>query len=64
MVTKDGLVPVKGGQYTLLSDDQIQDLHHATIEVLHDVGIKVMHNDALDILKFALQPVSLYLTEH
>ena len=33
MVTKDGIVPVKGGQYTLLSDDQIQDLHNATITV-------------------------------
>ncbi len=51
MVTKDGIVPVKGGQYKLLSDDQIQDLHDATIEVLHDVGIKVMHNDALDLMK-------------
>ena len=51
MVTKDGIVPVKGGQYRLLSDDQIQDLHHATIEVLHDVGMKVMHNDALDLMK-------------
>jgi len=51
MVTKDGIVPVKGGQYTLLSDDQIKDLHNATIEVLNDVGIKIMHNDALDLMK-------------
>ncbi len=43
MVTKDGIVPVKGGQYKLLSDDQIQDLHNAAIDVLHDVGIKIMH---------------------
>lgn len=51
MVTKNGIVPVRGGQYKLLSDDQIKDLHNATMEVLSEVGMKIMHNDALDLMK-------------
>ena len=51
MITENGIVPVKGGQYKLLSEDQLHDLHIATGEVLNDVGIKVMHHDALDLMK-------------
>lgn len=51
MITKDGVVPVQGGQYKLLSEDQLQDLHKASIEVLNDVGIKMEHYDALDLMK-------------
>jgi len=51
MITKDGIVPAKGGQYKLLSEDQLQDLHNATIEVLNEVGIKLMHPDALELMK-------------
>jgi trimethylamine--corrinoid protein Co-methyltransferase len=51
MITKNGAVPIKGGQYKLLSQDQLQDLHNATIEVLNEVGIKLMHPDALELMK-------------
>ena len=51
MITKDGIVPAKGGQYKLLSEDQLQDLHNATMEVLNEVGIKLMHPDALELMK-------------
>ncbi len=51
MVTKNGIVPAKGGQYKLLSDDQIKNLHNATMELLSEVGMKIMHNDALDLMK-------------
>ncbi len=50
MVTEKRVVPVKGGQYKLLSEDQIKDLHAATIEVLNDVGIKIIHEEALDLM--------------
>ena len=51
MVTENGIVPVKGGQYKLLSNGQIRDLHNATMEVLSEVGIKIMHHDALELMK-------------
>jgi trimethylamine--corrinoid protein Co-methyltransferase len=51
MITENGIVPAKGGQYKLLSDDQLEALHDATMEVLSEVGIRMMHNDALDLMK-------------
>ena len=51
MITQDGIVPVRGGQYKLLSEGQIDDLHKATMEVLSEVGMKIKHNEALDLLK-------------
>jgi len=50
VVTDKGIVPVKGGQYKLLSEDQVKDLHSATIEVLNDVGIKIIHEEALELM--------------
>ncbi len=51
MVTDKGIIPVKGGQYKLLSDDQIRDLDQATVELLNDVGVKVMHPEALELIE-------------
>ncbi len=51
MVTDKGIVPVRGGQYRLLSESQIEDLHAATVEVLADVGIKLLHDEALELMK-------------
>ncbi|MCX5636933.1 MAG: trimethylamine methyltransferase family protein [Planctomycetota bacterium] len=51
MITENGIVPIKGGQYKLLDDSQIKDLHNATMDVLGQVGIKLMHNEALDLMK-------------
>ncbi len=51
MVTPKGIVPARGGQFKLLSEDQVRSLHAATMEVLQEVGIKVVHDDALEILR-------------
>lgn len=51
MITEKGIVPAKGGQYKLLSNNQLKALHNATMEVLSEVGIKIMHNDALEMMK-------------
>ncbi len=51
MITENGIVPIKGGQYKLLNEDQVKDLHNATVEVLDVVGIKVMHEEALELMK-------------
>ena len=40
MITKQGIMPIKGGQYKPLSDKQVKDLHNATVEVMDEVGIK------------------------
>ena len=51
MITEKGIIPVKGGQYKILSDNQVKDLHNATMEVLCEVGINIQHNEALDLMK-------------
>jgi len=51
MITEKGIVPVKGGEYKLLSEDQLKALHDAAMRVLSEVGLKIMHNDALDLMK-------------
>jgi trimethylamine--corrinoid protein Co-methyltransferase len=51
MITEKGIVPANGGQYKLLSNDQLKALHDGTMEVLSEVGIKIMHNEALDLMK-------------
>ena len=51
MVTDRGIVPVRGGQYKLLSEDQVEDLHAATVEVLAEVGIKLLHDEALELME-------------
>ncbi|HEB29255.1 MAG TPA: hypothetical protein ENI15_00055, partial [Spirochaetes bacterium] len=51
MITDNGVVPVKGGQTRLLSDEQIIDLHEATVEILEEIGIKVLHDDAREIME-------------
>ncbi|UCG49321.1 MAG: trimethylamine methyltransferase family protein [Phycisphaerales bacterium] len=51
MLTKEGIIPIRGGQYKILSEHQIQALHDATAEVLQKVGLKVMHEEALELLR-------------
>ena len=51
MITKQGIMPIKGGQYKPLSDKQVEDLHNATVEVLGEVGIKIIHEEALELMK-------------
>ena len=51
MITEKGVKPIKGGQYKVLSKDQVEALHKATIEVLENIGIKNLHDDAREIMK-------------
>jgi trimethylamine---corrinoid protein Co-methyltransferase len=51
MITEKGIVPIKGGQAKVLSVDQIEELHRATVEVLENIGIKNLHDDAREIMK-------------
>jgi trimethylamine--corrinoid protein Co-methyltransferase len=50
MVTKEGIIPIKGGQVKVLNDDQINVLHGATVEILAEIGIKLLHDTALEIM--------------
>jgi len=38
---------LKGGQYKVLTDDQLHDIHIATLEVLQEAGVRVEHKPAL-----------------
>jgi trimethylamine--corrinoid protein Co-methyltransferase len=40
---------VRGGQFRLLSDDDIKRVHFATLDVLDDVGIRLSHPEALEL---------------
>lgn len=40
---------LKGGQFKVLSDDDMDRIHLAVLEVMQDVGIKVEHEEALKI---------------
>ena len=51
MITDKVVVPTKGGQVKVLSMEQVEELHKATIEVLENIGIKNLHDDARDIMK-------------
>jgi trimethylamine---corrinoid protein Co-methyltransferase len=39
--------------YRLLDDEQLQQLHNATLEILDKVGVSVMHPEALEMLRGA-----------
>jgi trimethylamine--corrinoid protein Co-methyltransferase len=38
-------------QYRLLTDQQIQEIHRASLEVLETVGVRVPHDEALQLLR-------------
>lgn len=41
---------LKGGQYKVLTDDQIKDIHKASLEVLAEVGVRVEYRRALELM--------------
>jgi len=41
---------LKGGQYKVLTDDQIKHIHEATLEVLGDMGVRVEYRPALELM--------------
>lgn len=44
------IVALKGGQYKILTDDQIKDIHQASLEVLAEVGVRVEYRPALELM--------------
>jgi len=50
MITSKGVVPTKGGQYKVLGQKQIEELHKATVEVLEKVGVKNLHQGARELM--------------
>jgi len=42
---------LKDGQYRLLDEDQLEQVHLATLQVLEEVGVRVEHPGALEIFK-------------
>jgi len=41
---------LKGGQYKVLSDSELYDIHLATLEVLEEVGVRVEYKPALELM--------------
>jgi len=41
---------LKGGEYKVLTDDQIKDIHEASLEVLEEVGVRVEYRPALKLM--------------
>ena len=41
---------IKGGQFKVLSEEEIYQVHLATLQVLEEVGIKVEHRPALELM--------------
>ncbi len=44
---------LKGGQLRVLTDDQINDIHIAVLQLMQDVGVRVEHKKALEIFRDA-----------
>lgn len=40
-------------QYRLLTDDQIKEIHRASLEIMEKIGIRVLHEEALELLSNA-----------
>lgn len=40
---------LEGGQYRVLTDDKIKDIHWATLQILKEVGIRVEHKPAMEV---------------
>jgi trimethylamine--corrinoid protein Co-methyltransferase len=40
-------------RYRLLTEDQIQEIHVATLEILETVGVKILGEEGIDLLKAA-----------
>ena len=51
MITDMVIVPVKGGQLKVLSNDQMKELNKAMVEVLENIETKNLPNDSREIMK-------------
>ena len=41
---------IKGGQYKVLTNDEIKEIHQATLQVLEEVGVRVEYKPALKLM--------------
>jgi len=46
-----GIIPLRGRTIEVLSQEEIQEVHQAVLEILKDPGLKVRHEEALGIFK-------------
>lgn len=51
MIIDKGIVPVKGGQHKVLSNDKIELIHKSTIDILENIGIKNLHAEARQLME-------------
>ena len=44
-----GKIQIKGIDFKVLSDDEISDIHYASLEILEKTGVYVEDDDAIDL---------------
>ncbi|MBW2407043.1 MAG: Trimethylamine methyltransferase MttB, partial [Deltaproteobacteria bacterium] len=44
-----GKIQIKGIDFKVLSDDEIADIHYASLEILEKTGVYVEDDDAIDL---------------
>jgi len=44
------IVALKGGQYKVLTDDQIKNIHQTSLDVLAEVGVRIEYRPALELM--------------
>jgi trimethylamine--corrinoid protein Co-methyltransferase len=42
---------MRSGQYKVLSNENLDDIHNATLEILDEVGVRVEHQPALELMR-------------
>lgn len=55
-------VVTKFSPLRIISQDEIESIHHASLDVLENVGMKVLHGDARKIFKKAGLDVNEFIT--
>jgi trimethylamine--corrinoid protein Co-methyltransferase len=51
MATQSNYTSLDAPQFRKLSDDQVEKLHHASLEILERTGVRLFEPEALDLLK-------------
>lgn len=53
MIIQSNYVAFNTPQFRKLSDDQLERLHHASLEILDRTGVRLYDQEALDLMKKA-----------
>jgi len=53
---------IKGGQYKVLADGEIREIHQATLQVLEEVGVRVEYKPALNFVHLSIGMIEQMLT--